>query len=99
MSTMVAGERADRIMSVLARAEFERDGNGMTSFSLTIQPDEAYVTRALMRIEAELLLEDADALRSGFEVVRTSGERCADALLLLLQRASDALAPARRREP
>ena len=97
-SAMVAGERADRIMSVFARAELGETDDGMASISVTIAPDEAFVTRALMRIEAELMLEDADAFRSGHDDLRTSGQRGADALVLLVQRASDALADARERQ-
>jgi hypothetical protein len=42
--------------------------------------------RAMMRVEAELLLEDADALRAGrYKEQRTCDERAVDAFLRLTE--------------
>ena len=39
---------------------------------------DGHVVRALMRLEAQLLLEDADTLAAGGTVDRTPGQRGAD---------------------
>lgn len=91
MTALVAGEPADRIMAVLARSDMGRSEAGMATISSTVQPDEVFVLRALMRLEAELMLEDADSYHSGHDELRTTGQRCADAFALLVERAAEAL--------
>lgn len=99
MSALVAGEPADRIMAVLARSQRGRSDDGMATISLTVEPHEVFVFRALMRLEAELLLEDADSLRSGHDDLRTTGQRGADAFALLVERSAEALGLERRQAP
>jgi hypothetical protein len=46
-------------------------------------------TRALMRIEAELLLHDAYLLTATSGETRTQSERCADAFMAMILRLDD----------
>ena len=95
MTTLVAGEPAHKIMAVFARAEREENDEDLATISITIHPDEVFFARALMRVEAELLLEDADAHVSVDDEVRTSDQRGFDAMVLLMRRTSEALTAAR----
>lgn len=63
----------------------------MWSFTTRLEPDigDPFV-RALMRVEARLMLEDADRVgRLGAEH-RTYGQRAADALVMLVSSVADA---------
>jgi Domain of unknown function (DUF222) len=85
---VVYGERVKDLLPGLLKfrdaATFDDDG--MWTSSITLDPTEgAPVQRALMRVEAELLREDADAIGSGEEEHRTYEQRAADALLRLVQ--------------
>ena len=62
------------------------DADGMCHASFTLTPkDGAPFLRALMRVEAELLIEDADSIGCRHAQDRTQEQRAADALLLLFQ--------------
>ena len=65
------------VVPIVAYLDFVE--SGMVSVRGTIGDS---AIRALMRVEAELLLEDADAL-NGSSPQRTEGQRRADALALL----------------
>jgi hypothetical protein len=57
---------------------------GTYHVSLTLEPEVGQpLRRAMMRVEAELLLEDADSVGEGHEVVRTYEQRAADGLVRL----------------
>ncbi len=57
--------------------------------SLCMGPEEGGpVSRALLCIEAELFIEDADSLVTGHERLRTPEMRRADALVLLVTRSA-----------
>jgi hypothetical protein len=61
------------------------DGDGMYRSSFTLDPkDGVPLRRALMRVEAELLMEDADSIGGQEFEDRTPEQRAADALLRLL---------------
>ena len=68
--------------------EMKRDADGTYRATFTLEPDDgATLRRALMRVEADLLREDADWIgRPGSEnPVRTHDQRAADALVRLVQ--------------
>lgn len=66
--------------------EMTIDGEGMFRSSVVLDPSTGGpLFRAVMRAEAELLLEDADALGTGLETSRTPEQRAADAFVRLVQ--------------
>jgi hypothetical protein len=66
------------------------DDTGGFESSVTLAPDVAQpLVRAMMRAEAELLLEDADTLGSDAYENRTQEQRAADALVRLSVRMGD----------
>jgi hypothetical protein len=91
---LVAGEPADVILKVLMgmRDNHVPDADGMVSIQATIPQDHAAVLlRAIMRIEAELLLADAKEVGSSAAEPRTPQQRRADAFVALALRVADAL--------
>jgi uncharacterized protein (DUF2236 family) len=95
-SITVEGEPVEALISVLRRFEMDDpDDEDMVHLHATYPMDIGRpFHRALMRIEAELLLADADAVGSaGFED-RTPGQRRHDALIELLRRVNEAVASA-----
>jgi hypothetical protein len=91
---LVAGERPDLVLRGLqalqrsGHIEEGMDGELLERYDLTVSPDDVTMgpfVRALMRVEAELILRDADALAC-VALMRTDEERRADALLLLARR-------------
>jgi hypothetical protein len=85
---VVYGERVKDLLPGLRkfRDTMTFDDDGMWTSSITLDPTEgAPIQRALMRVEAELLREEADAIGSGEEEDRTYEQRAADALLRLVQ--------------
>lgn len=87
----VAGERLDDLARALAFLHPEHRSDGTFSVQATLGPDVAPpLLRALMRIEAELLLHDADVVTAGQGELRTPGQRRADALVALALRVQDA---------
>ena len=91
----VFGESARDLMAVVATIEWEIDDRGMyhaeQEFSAVDLP---VLSRALMRAESKLLLEDTDKLNTG-SVTRTPAQRRADAFVLIAARAASALEAAR----
>ena len=96
-STRVAGEPVEDLLAVFRNLDVaaERDVDGLTDVSLKLNDAEnAIFRRALMRLEAELLVEDADGLDvESMATLRTSPQRRHDAFMLLLQRVIEAGAP------
>lgn len=89
VNDFVYGERLGDLLPVL-RAISPRahiDAEGMWVFDGEFKPHVATpFLRAMMRAEAELLLEDADALQPGrYEEQRTGDQRAADALVRLAE--------------
>ena len=65
---MIYGESAHAILTAMSKNDHRITGSGMHEFDLRMTPDEAGpVVRALMRVEAELLIKDADAFDPALE--------------------------------
>ena len=96
----VAGEPVAALLAALAfigaQSKFDKHGGMRVSALLT--PDVALpFRRALMRVESELLLADADQLGEGSTDDRTSEQRCHDAFIALILRVVAAAPPDRVR--
>jgi hypothetical protein len=90
----VAGEDPAVLLPLLARIRdnLVQNDDGTFAVHVTYRNDEAPpLVRALMRVEAELLLEDARRLRGPGDPLRTPRARSTDALLLLALRTAAAL--------
>ncbi len=89
---MVFGESARTLLATLSKCRtHEDDVSGMIHFDLRMTPKEAGpVVRALLRAEAELLLDDADTFDPA-ATTRTPEQRRADALLEIAAAAAEAL--------
>src|SRR5919201_6001729 len=83
---LVYGEHIDDLFAALEAfvhaGSIDEDGMFVSSVELPGQVGQP-ILRALTRVEAELLLEDAEALRSGCHEDRTSEQRAADAFVRL----------------
>ena len=87
----VSGEPIDLLSEAVARFEYAQGRDGMVHLELRLEPRLGDpLLRALMRIEAELLLEDADRFGNPDEEPRTHAQRGADALVLLTERMANA---------
>lgn len=86
------GESARAILTAVSTGRLIRETPaGGASFDLTLTPDETGpVFRALMRAEAELLMDDADAFEPPAHL-RTPEQRRADALVNIVTTASESL--------
>ncbi len=90
--TCVAGERVDTLIQALLQIKWRKGPNGMTSCSASLEPGLADpFFRALMRVQAELLLQDADRLGSEHWEDRTHEQRAADAFVALALRVGEAV--------
>jgi hypothetical protein len=85
---LVAGERRDHLIAALLEAKLSPAADGMVRLTMDL-PVNCPLTRALMRVEAELILMDADAMAHGHFEHRTSDQRRADAFMALALRAAD----------
>jgi hypothetical protein len=87
-NSVIYGERIGDLLPglLVMRDAMTIDADGMcrASFRLSAK-DGPPLKRALMRIEAELLCEDADSLDSKNSECRTEEQRTADALIRLFQ--------------
>ncbi len=85
----VGGEPASDLKCALRYFKTGRRGAYLSMSSARSRPPYALpIFRALMRIEAELLLEEADGLTAPSDI-KTPGERSAAALVELLRRLMD----------
>ena len=90
-STCVAGERLDTLIEALQQIQLKDARGGMTSMSLRLEARLGHpFCRALMRVQAELLLKDADRLGLEDWEDRTHEQRAADAFVALALRVADA---------
>lgn len=97
----VAGEPVDALVEALLSIDTRPRPDGMVELEGRFRPAiGAPFARALMRVEAELLLADARPYGTDAEQVRSPDARRADALLLLARRVSATAASRsdRRRE-
>jgi len=83
----VGGEPRELLLQAMACITMTKDpeGGGILSGQLPQDLAEPF-TRALMRIEAELLLNDADVFTAPIGELRTHSERRADALVEMVLR-------------
>ena len=86
------GESARAILAAASKSRLlRRTPSGGGTFDLTLTPDETGpFFRALMRAEAELLMDDADAFEP-LGPLRTPDQRRADAFLEIVTSASASL--------
>jgi len=96
---MVAGECARKIFKALLQLERHELDEGRASLTLVFDEQSTALRRALMRIEAELLLQDAASLGTAKEETRNDGERSFDAFELLTLRTFTALQSAEPSRP
>jgi hypothetical protein len=91
----VAGEDPRVLLELVRRFAdslvLNEDGTGFSGHATYDREEAPPLIRALMRIEAELLLDDARRLRGADVVWRTPEQRGADALMLLVLRSAVAL--------
>jgi len=93
-SRLVAGEPAEALARALLQLKTETMTGGWVHLDVQLDRKEgAPLARALMRVEAELLLHDADNISvDGRVASRTPAQRRADAFLALVLRVGDAIA-------
>jgi hypothetical protein len=91
-TTRVAGEPIDTLLQALLKFQWSTPTDGMMHFKVKLEPELAVpFNRALMRVDAELLLQDADQLTpENARDLRTDDQRHADALVALALRVTDA---------
>jgi hypothetical protein len=88
----VAGETFEDLAAVLSGLQAGDAVEGVTELDLRLTDAEMVILRrALMRLEAELLLDDADLLTvASLSALRTPPERQHAAFMLLVQRMIEA---------
>lgn len=99
-NTLIAGEAVDDIARALGHLKMGPPRDDGTAEMTAKMPRDVFqpFLRALMRIEAELIVEDADELSSDSpEVERTDDERRFDAFVELVERFSRAAEANRRK--
>ena len=89
---LVAGERSSALLRALGQITHQTDVAGMWRFNLAVTPVVgAPLLRALMRVEAELLRDDANWISADApQPTRTEDQRRADALVVLVERITEA---------
>ncbi|MBF6373541.1 hypothetical protein [Nocardia farcinica] len=89
-SDLVAGERRIDLLRALSYVQTESGPDGEYIVHGDLPPEVAPpFIRAVMRVEAELLLRDAELVTVGNEEPRTPEERRTDAFVALLLRIDD----------
>lgn len=90
-NSLVAGERVADLLPVLRQLRPSKRSDEMYECRFSLEQDvSGPFLRALMRVEAELLLQDADRLTGSWADWRTSDQRRADAFVALTLRVADA---------
>ena len=86
----VEGEPLDLLAQAFLQFDIQEEPDGMWSLTSHLEPGigDPFV-RALMRVEARLMLEDADLLGSPEFEHRTYEQRAADALVILATSVGD----------
>lgn len=91
-STQVCGEPLDTLLQFLPYVKTSKGLGGLVRVTAEDVPNKviAPFTRALMRMEAKLLRQDADQVDEGCAEPRTADERRADAFVELIMNMSAA---------
>lgn len=90
---MLAGEPIDVLVKALASLKWTETDAGIVRFSALLDRELGHpLQRALMRIEGELLAQDAEQVGKRDSESRTAEQRRADALVALVLRLADARA-------
>ena len=90
--TRVAGEPALTLLEAFRHFKWKKARDGMQTASFSLEPRLGNpLIRALMRVEAEFLLQDADHYGQPDAEQRTYEQRACDALVALGLRVADAL--------
>jgi hypothetical protein len=88
----VAGEPALTLLEAFQQFKWKKARNGMQTASFSLEPRLGNpLIRALMRVEAELLLQDADNHGRPDAEERKYEQRACDALVALALRVAEAL--------
>ena len=82
-ANLIGGEPAQDLIDGLLELKVITRSDGSVRMSGVFS---AALVRAMMRFEAKLLLQDADALADGIDVDRTPAQRRHDAMLELVRR-------------
>jgi hypothetical protein len=84
---LVAGEPWEEVARALLRLKRTQTSDGSLQITGVLDREVAApLVAALMRVEADLLLEDADAVSRGESCRRTQEQRAADALVEVARR-------------
>ena len=88
----IAGEALEDIIAVMRNVELGDQQEGLTEVALHLNDAEHVILRrALMRVEAELLVGDAETLDgASLPSLRTPTQRRHDAFMLIVQRVIEA---------
>lgn len=88
----IAGEALEDLIAVMRNVQLGDQEDGLTEASLVLNDAEAVILhRALMRVEAELLLADADRLdEASLTSLRTPTQRRHDAFMVIVERVIEA---------
>ncbi|WP_375478045.1 hypothetical protein [uncultured Jatrophihabitans sp.] len=89
MVTLIGGETVADLVEALQELEVYPEDGGMAQMGGPVGPP---AVRALMRLEADLLLADADALASMSGSGRTAGQRRHDAFHQLVKQLAERVA-------
>jgi hypothetical protein len=90
-STFVAGESAERLLAILLDFYYKPQPGNVTRAGTQMSSDDAAcLLRAVTRVEAELMLFDADQITAASIEPRTAKARRADAFVALALRVTDA---------
>lgn len=82
---LVEGEPLDLLAEALLQFDLREQPDGTWSVTSLLEPDIGNpFVRALMRVEARLLLEDAELVGTPGAECRTPEQRTADALVILV---------------
>jgi hypothetical protein len=84
------GERCEDIAEEMLGLDIRFGPDKSATVSGRMQAD-GPLWRAILRVEAELLLADADAMASGTYAARTPNQRRADAFVLVAERIGEAV--------
>jgi hypothetical protein len=92
--TLIAGESIDDLALALSQLEFRPTEDGMVRMKGTLEREVGVpLHRALLRVEADLLLQEADerTVDGPFGKHRTDDQRRADAFIELARRFGEAM--------